>query len=209
MLLFQKAGSCWLPPSLACDLWRSVCPSSSPPTNWRDFSQQLTHTDTHTNTQKGKIRKWKEVGGSWKSNEEDRWKHPETDGGHREGQTCWIWRRAKALKKTLEKSTLDAKGETHSTLNSRGHMCQFKLCVREKWKHKEVKIKCKKSKRRRYNVSPGWCCLHTGSGIKNKEKQHYHSWLQRESISDSLLIILFMNTWIFVPHLFPALLTSF
>lgn len=47
------------------------------------------------------------------------------------------------MKKTLEKSTLDAKGEIHSALNSYGHICQFKLCVREKWKHKEVKIKCK------------------------------------------------------------------
>lgn len=86
MLLFQRAGSCWLPSSLTHDLQCCVCPSSSPPTNSGDFNQQLTHT--------------RRTGGSeserkWAGTEEGCWKHPEMDGGHRKGQTCWIWRRAK------------------------------------------------------------------------------------------------------------------
>ena len=101
----KLAAAVFLHPQ-ACNLWRCVCPSSSHPTNWRDFSQQLAHTDTHTQNTEWEDQKVKGRRKDQMSTEEGRWKHPERDGGQRKGQTCWIGRRAKALKRDIGEKAL-------------------------------------------------------------------------------------------------------
>lgn len=109
MLLFQKGGSCWLPSSSAFDLQCCVCPSSSPPTDWGDFNQQLWHTHTHTEQEEQKVkgsgRKLKE---HWKGSVKtlrDRW-------GSRKRTNKLDLEKGKGH----EKDTEDAKNAIHSTL---------------------------------------------------------------------------------------------
>lgn len=105
MPLLQKAGSCRPPSSLAYDLQCGMCVSLLISSHPVEGFQSTSITCIDMQVYKGRIRMWKEVGWSRRSAKKDRWRHPEIDGGHREGPTCSFRRRQRTWweKKTMKK----------------------------------------------------------------------------------------------------------
>lgn len=141
----------------------------------RSQSTARTHWHAHTKTEwedqkvKGRRREpnehWR---GSLKTSREG-W-------GSEKGTNMLDWKKGKGLEKRhRRKSTYDANGGIHSTLSSQGHICQYKLCLGRKWKHKEAKTsEVQKVMAERtvtellpannvHFVTPGWCWWHKRS----------------------------------------------
>lgn len=184
MLLFNEAGSCRLPPSSSLQpLTLRVSLFITSHQLERFQSTARTHWHAHTKhrmggpeserKEEGPNEHW---GGSLKTSREG-W-------GSEKGTNMLDWKKGKGLEKRhWRKSTYDANGGIHSTLNSQGHICHFELCLRRKWKHKEAKTSEVQKSRHRGRwlnfcnnannvnfVTPGWCWWHKRLCFCNEKK---------------------------------------
>lgn len=97
-------------------------------------TQRHAHTKTEWEDQKVKGRR-REPNEHWRGS----LKTSREGWGSEKGTNMLDWKKGKGLEKRhWRKSTYDANGGIHSTLSSQGHICQYKLCLRRKWKHKEA-----------------------------------------------------------------------